>query len=250
MLAKAVACELSADFYHISPADLITSDVGGAERNVARLFRTIRASQRAVLFLDEIDALVPRRRNNGSTIMLRVISQILGEVDGLRSSETKNDLLLIGATNEIEMVDPAMLRPGRFDAKIYVGPPDEAARRTLLKSLLEELPVADEFSLEELVEKTEGLTGAEIKGVIQKAADEAFLRDVAGGKDESLRFKLDSIESTAEISKYQKRARRGSSSTGKRLEPVASGFERTVLRACSESSGHGESHGDELRRES
>lgn len=188
MLAKAVASELSADFYHVAPADLITSEVGGAERNVARLFKTIRQSPRAVLFLDEIDALVPRRRNNGSTIMLRVISQILGEVDGLRSAETSNDLLLIGATNEIEMVDPAMLRPGRFDAKIFVGPPDESARRTLVQNLLEELPVSDDRSIENLVQQTAGLTGAEIKDLIQKAADEAFIRAVELGGQPCLRF--------------------------------------------------------------
>lgn len=226
MLAKAVASEISADFYHVSPAEIMTSDVGGAEQNVARLFATIRGSRRAVLFLDEVDALVPRRRNNGSTIMLRVISQILGEVDGLRSTQAPGDLLLIGATNEIEMVDPAMLRPGRFDAKIFVGPPDANARKVLLGNLLEELPLPEDFSLDRLAEHTAGFTGAEIKGFVQQAADEAFLRHIASGQESPLQFDFERDEPAAEAVRFKKRARSGRNNRkqiqGKSAEPSAS----------------------------
>jgi len=215
MLAKAVASELDADFFHIAPADVITSEVGGAERNIAQLFQTVRGSARAVLFLDEIDALVPRRKNNGSTIMLRVISQILGEVDGMRSKKGQSDLLLVGATNEIEMVDPAMLRPGRFDARILVGPPDDDARKVLLQNLLEGLPVAKDNSIAELVRRTEGLTGAEIKGFIQQAADDAFLRDLQNDQSQDLQFDRQAEDAPKRSPGPVKRSR-----AGRRIHPV------------------------------
>jgi transitional endoplasmic reticulum ATPase len=181
LLAKAVATELDCPFYHIRPSDIMSGQVGKAERNVQQLFRTVRANRRAVLFLDEVDALVPSRRRNGSTIMARVISQFLSEVDGLSSSLDEHVLLLIGATNEPDMIDPAMLRPGRFDTKVYVGPPDATAREQIFRLCLKDRPISEDVHIPLLVQMTEGKTGAEIRSLVQQAADQAFLRSIREG---------------------------------------------------------------------
>ncbi len=175
MLAKAVATEVDAAFYHVRPSDIMTAAVGQAEANVDRLFRTLRQQKRAVLFLDEVEALVPSRRRNGSTIMRRVVSQILGEVDGLAKAPGGHVLLLMGATNEPDMVDPAMLRPGRFDAKVLIGLPARDARRQILSASLAFRPVSADVDLDLLAEQTEGTCGAELVGVVAAAADRAFL---------------------------------------------------------------------------
>jgi len=181
MLAQAVAAQLDATFYHIRPSDIMSGQVGEAEKNIARLFEMLRQQPRAVLFLDEIESLVPSRKRNGSTIMQRVISQILGEVDGLEKRPEGHVLFLIGATNEPSLIDPAMLRPGRFDTKIHVGPPNTAARRQLFQTLLADKPLADDVNVDQLAVRTDGLTGAEIKELISMAADEAFIKSVNTG---------------------------------------------------------------------
>jgi len=186
MLAKAVATELDATFFHIRPSDIMSGQVGQAEKNVSQLFAILRNQRRAVLFIDEIESLVPARKRNNSTIMQRVISQILGEVDGLRKGPDGHTLFLIGATNEPGMIDPAMLRPGRLDTKIYVGPPDAAARRKLLGHLLGSRQTAVDLNIDDLVARTEGLTGAEIKELVSKAADEAFLSSITTNQQQQI----------------------------------------------------------------
>ena len=110
--------------------------------------------------------------------MQRVVSQILGEVDGLASGPPGHTLFLIGATNELDMIDPAMLRPGRFDAKVFVGPPDAPARRRILKNTLRNRPFAKDLKVEDLVKKTEGMTGSEIAELVNGIAKQAFLSDI------------------------------------------------------------------------
>lgn len=187
MLAKAVATELDAAFYHIRPSDILSGQVGQAETNVAKLFEALRQERKAVLFIDEIEALVPSRRKNGSTIMQRVISQMLGEVDGLTPKEAGNALLLIGATNEPGMIDAAMLRPGRFDTKVFIGPPDAGARKKLLEDILFDKPTDPGLDIQDLVDLTAGMTGAEIVELVNRAADKAFLLDIAEGRSQVLR---------------------------------------------------------------
>jgi SpoVK/Ycf46/Vps4 family AAA+-type ATPase len=182
LLAKAVATELDCPFYQVRPPDIMSHQVGDAEKNVQRLFQTVRANSRAVLFLDEVEALVPSRRRNGSTIMARVISQFLTEIDGLSSSSDRDVLLLIGATNEPDMLDQAMLRPGRFDAKVYVGPPNASAREQILRLCLKNRPVSEDVHVPLLVQMTEGKTGAEIRSLVQQAEDRAFLRSIREGE--------------------------------------------------------------------
>ncbi len=174
MLAKAVATEVDAAFYHVRPSDIMSGQVGQAEANIDRLFRTLRRETRAVLFIDEVEALVPSRRRNGSTIMQRVISQILGEVDGLAEAPDGHVLLLIGATNEPDMIDLAMMRPGRFDAKVLVALPNQPARRQILKACLRGRLVSPGVDLEVLAARTEGLSGADLRHLAESAADAPF----------------------------------------------------------------------------
>jgi len=188
LLAKAVATEVDASFFHIRPSDIMSAQVGQAEKNVCRLFHILRQEKRAVLFIDEIEALVPSRRRNGSTIMQRVISQFLGEVDGLGSTSDDHVLLLIGATNEPDMIDPAMMRPGRFDLRVQVGPPDSAARKQILRVCLSGRPIAGDVGLTQLTAAMQGRTGAEIRRLVDAAADCAFLRSIQPEADNCLQY--------------------------------------------------------------
>src|SRR3990172_2815800 len=127
MIAKAIAHEIDATFFVVSPAQVMSKWVGEAEQNIRKLFEAAKAEPTSVIFLDEIEALVPKRKSDSSTVMQRVVPQILQELEGFdRTSERA--LLLVGATNQPWMLDEAILRPGRLDALVYVGLPDGPAR--------------------------------------------------------------------------------------------------------------------------
>ncbi len=157
--------------------------VGDSEGNVQRLFAEARKHERSIVFIDEIEALVPKRREAGagSNVMGRVVPQILAELEGF-DSDRKNPLLFIGATNEPWSLDPAVLRPGRFDDKVYIGLPDLPARRKLLDLNLRGRPL-ESVDLDVLAGKTEGLSGADVKNICEKAAADAFLRAVRSQPD-------------------------------------------------------------------
>ncbi len=182
LLARAIAGELCLPLFHVRASDLMSKWVGTAEKNIAALFRRVRAEPRAVLFIDEIDALCPSRRKNHSTIMQRVISEFLSQIDGLEqkvvSRPTGRYLLMVGATNWPEALDEAVLRPGRFGVRVYVGPPTEVARRAMLVRALQGRPIATDVSVEELVQRTNGFTGADLAELVENAARRAFLRSV------------------------------------------------------------------------
>ncbi len=180
MMAKAVAHEIDATFFIISPAQILSKWVGEAEQNVAKLFDAAEREAKSVIFIDEIEALIPRRRSDSSTVMARVVPQILQEVEGF---DRKGDraLLFVGATNKPWMLDEAVMRPGRFDTKVYVGLPDAPARFKLLEIHLDNRPVADDVDLGALCDRLEGYSGADIKNVCQRAAQVAFMEAMAGG---------------------------------------------------------------------
>ena len=197
MLARAVATEVDAPFYSILPSDVMSGTVGQAEKNVKRLFQTLRREKRAVLFIDEVEGLIASRRSNNSTIMKRVIPQFLAEVDGLAGKPNGHVLLVIGATNEPSMVDAAMMRGGRFDAKVYVGPPDKEARKQMLAANLAGRPVADDTDLDRIAARTEGMTGADLRTLVDKAADSAFLSSITSPA-ESRQITMRDLESAYE----------------------------------------------------
>jgi SpoVK/Ycf46/Vps4 family AAA+-type ATPase len=182
MLAKATAAEVDATFFRVSAADLLSKWVGEAEQNIKKLFDAAAGEQRAIVFLDEIEALIPARRDEGTSVMQRVVPQIL---QGMEGFDKKGDraVLFMGATNVPWQLDPAVLRPGRFDDKVYIPPPDVPARRKLLDLYLAHRPVATDVDYDHLATRLEGFSGADIKYVCDRSATIPFLRSVATGED-------------------------------------------------------------------
>jgi transitional endoplasmic reticulum ATPase len=182
MLAKATAGEIDATFFRISPADVLSKWVGEAEQNIKKLFDAAAAEPRSIIFIDEIEALVPARRDEGSSVMQRVVPQILQGVEGFEKKAGR-PILLMGATNVPWQLDPAMLRPGRFDEKVYIPLPDVAARREMLNQYLARRPLAPDVDFDALARRLEGYSGADIKYVCDRAAVVPFLQSVASGQD-------------------------------------------------------------------
>jgi transitional endoplasmic reticulum ATPase len=179
MIAKAIAAELDSTMFVISPAQLMSKWVGEAEQNVKKLFDAAKAEPKAVIFMDEVEALVPKRRSSDSTVMQRVVPQILQELEGF-DRKAERALMFLGATNEPWSLDVAMLRPGRLDAKIYVPLPDAPARLKLFEIYLGKRPLAPDVDLPKLVELTSGYSGADIKAICERSATRPFLESVAG----------------------------------------------------------------------
>lgn len=182
MLAKATAGEIDATFFRISPADVLSKWVGEAEQNIKKLFDAAAAEPRSIIFIDEIEALVPARRDEGSSVMQRVVPQILQGVEGF-DKKAGRPILLMGATNVPWQLDPAILRPGRFDEKVYIPLPDLPARRQMLQQYLGKRPVAADVNLDQLAARLERYSGADIKYLCDRAAVIPFLQCVASGQD-------------------------------------------------------------------
>ena len=180
LVAKAAARTAESNFISIKGPELLSKWVGESEKGVREVFRKARQAAPCIVFFDEVDALVPRRRSGGgdagSRVTESVVSQILTEIDGL---EELNDVLVIGATNRLDIVDPALLRPGRFDRVVKVPMPDEGARRGILGIHTRGKPLADGVDLDGLARMAEGMSGAEIEGVVDRAAAAALRRHIA-----------------------------------------------------------------------
>ena len=172
-LAKAVAGELSLPFFAVTGADIFGKQIGESEKNVRRLFREIRKNDLSVVFIDELETIFPKRTSDVHESTRNVISLLLQELDGFDTM--KNPILLLGATNVPWMVDEAFLRPGRFDMRIYVGPPDYDARKQMLHAALERGNVPYEEGLvEHLAECTVDFSGADISGLLERMKQAAF----------------------------------------------------------------------------
>ncbi len=182
LLARAVAGEVEAPFYTVKPSEIMSKWVGEAEKNVARLFTTARANPISVIFIDEIEALVPRRSENRASVMTRVVPQILSELEGF--DRGAGSLLFLGATNEPWALDPAALRPGRFDAQVYVGLPDAEAREEILRLNIEGRPLAPDVDLAVLAASLDGRSGADLRKLCRQAAALAFMRSLHGEGEE------------------------------------------------------------------
>jgi len=180
MLAKATAGEIDAAFFRISPADVLSKWVGEAEQNIKKLFDAAASEKRSIIFIDEIEALVPARRDEGSSVMQRVVPQILQGMEGF-DKKSGQPILFMGATNVPWQLDPAVLRPGRFDEKVYIPLPDVTARRKMLEVYLSHRPLAEDVILDSLAEILEGYSGADIKYLCDRAATVPFLSSVASG---------------------------------------------------------------------
>jgi transitional endoplasmic reticulum ATPase len=185
MLAKATAAEVDATFFRVSAADLLSKWVGEAEQNIKKLFDAAAGEQRAIIFLDEIEALIPARREDGATVMQRVVPQIL---QGMEGFDKKSDraVLFMGATNTPWQLDSAVLRPGRFDDKVYISPPDQPARRKLLDMYLAFRPVATDVDYDHFAQRLDGYSGADIRYVCDRSATIPFMHSLATGEDGSI----------------------------------------------------------------
>jgi transitional endoplasmic reticulum ATPase len=185
LIAKALAKMTESNFISIKGPELLSKWVGESEKGVREIFRKARQAAPCIIFLDEVDALVPRRGSggSGSHVTESVVSQILTEIDGL---EELHDVLIIGATNRLDIVDEALLRPGRFDRIIQVPNPDSKGREQIFKIHTKKKPLSGDVNLSKLVELTEGFSGAEISAVANRAAIAALKRYV-GGKSENIK---------------------------------------------------------------
>jgi transitional endoplasmic reticulum ATPase len=197
LLAKAVAKESEANFIHVKGPALMNKFVGESEKGVREIFRKAKQTAPCIIFFDEIDALAPKRGSGitDSHVSERVISQLLTEMDGL---EELHGVIILAATNRIDIIDPALLRPGRFDLLLQVPPPDEEARLEILKIHTAKNPLAKDFSLQELVEETEGCTGADIEAVCRDATMRAIRRFLNNGTKQETRRKPPKLEVTME----------------------------------------------------
>lgn len=181
MIAKAIATEIDATMFVISPAQILSKWVGEAEQNIRRLFAAAKEEPKATIFIDEIEALVPSRRESSSSVMTRVVPQVLQEIEGFDRSASR-PLLFVGATNEPWSLDAAVMRPGRFDSKVYVPLPDEPARFKLLEIYLGKRPLAEDVDFAELVRRLDGYSGADIKAIAERAATIPFMKAVGGAE--------------------------------------------------------------------
>ncbi|MFC1978733.1 ATP-binding protein [Chloroflexota bacterium] len=189
MIAKAIAGEIDAYFYTVKPSEIMSKWVGEAEQNIGRLFSAARQQTRAIIFIDEVESLIPKRSHTDSSVMARVVPQILAEMEGVGKESEKGVLLFVAATNEPWSLDEAVRRPGRFDELIYVPLPDYDARRKILSLNLAGKPLSEEVLLDELAETLDGYSGADIKRICEKASDIPFIEAVMTGNERNIEMR-------------------------------------------------------------
>ena len=179
MLAKAVATESEANFIAVKGPEFLNKWVGESEKAVRETFRKARQASPCVIFMDEIDSITPQRgTGSDSNVTERVISQMLTEMDGL---EALNNVVVIAATNRPDIMDPALLRPGRFDKSIFIGPPDKESREKIFNIHTANKPLDTDVDIGALAEKTDGCTGADISAICNEAVMNAVRKLVKSG---------------------------------------------------------------------
>jgi transitional endoplasmic reticulum ATPase len=176
LLAKAVAAEAEANFIAARSSDLLSKWYGESEQQVARLFQRARQVAPTVVFLDEIESLTPQRGSvyGEPAVTERVVNTLLAEMDGL---EELQGVVVIGATNQPDLIDTALLRPGRFDELVYVGVPDQAGRRLILGIHTRKMPLGEDVDLDDLAARTDGRTGADLEDLCRRAGLLALRED-------------------------------------------------------------------------
>lgn len=167
MIAQAVANETNANFISIRGPQMLSKWVGESEKAIREIFKKAKQVSPSIVFFDELDSIAPfRGMEDGSRVMERVVNQLLAELDGL---EALKDVVIIAATNRPDIIDPALLRSGRFDRLVMIGAPDKFGRLEILKIHTEEIPNADDVNLEELAELTEGYVGSDLAALCREA---------------------------------------------------------------------------------
>jgi len=197
LLAKAVANESGVNFISVKGPELMSKFVGESEKGVRETFKRAKQTAPCIIFFDEIDALAPRRGSGiaDSHVSERVISQLLTEMDGL---EELHGVVVLAATNRIDLIDPALLRAGRFDQILYVPPPDEKARLEIFKIHTKKNPLAKNVSLQKLVAETEDCMGSDIEAICREATMLAIRRYINTSKEQEASERLRKLEVTME----------------------------------------------------
>jgi transitional endoplasmic reticulum ATPase len=199
LIAKAVAHTTESNFISIKGPELISKWVGESEKGIREVFRKARQAAPCIIFLDEMDALAPSRSSGSSDshVTERIVSQLLTEIDGL---EELHNVLVIGATNRIDLIDSALLRPGRFDRILEVPLPDSKGREHIFKIHTKNKPLASGVYIAKLVELADGFSGAEIEGVCNRAAMSAIRRYVNNGEKlvKSIKITQEDLENAIE----------------------------------------------------
>jgi transitional endoplasmic reticulum ATPase len=193
LLAKAVANESRANFILVNGPELMSKWVGESEKAVRKIFEKARQASPSIIFFDEIDSLVPKRGSSGgdsSGVTEKVVNQLLTEMNGLQEMK---DVVIIGATNRPDLLDSALLRPGRFDRIVLVSVPDKVSRKEIFKLHTRKMPLGKDVKTDELVEKTEGYVGADIESVCREAAMLA-LRDDMTSRDVKMKYFLEALK--------------------------------------------------------
>ena len=167
LLARALASEARVNFISVKGSELYSKFVGESEKAVARVFSRARQAAPAIVFFDEIDGLTTARGASGAGVRERVLSQLLTELDGL---QPRTAVVVVAATNRPDLLDAALLRPGRFDKLLHVPPPDEAGRAAMLHVMTRRLRCGADVPVAALAHRTEGFTGADLKGLCNSAA--------------------------------------------------------------------------------
>ncbi|NDB88881.1 MAG: AAA family ATPase [Thaumarchaeota archaeon] len=205
LIAKALAKMTESNFISVKGPELLSKWVGESEKGVREIFRKARQAAPCIIFFDEIDALVPRRGSGDTThVSENVVSQILTEIDGL---EELNDVLIVGATNRLDIVDEALLRPGRFDRIIEVPKPDAKGRKHILEIHTKKKPLGSDVDLAKLVDITDGYSGAELAAICNRAAIAALRRHVDGQTKSVKEIKItqqDLVDAASKVKPKQK----------------------------------------------
>ena len=198
LLAKACARESEANFIATKSSDLLSKWYGESEQQIARLFSRARQVAPTIVFFDEIDSLVPARGGSFGEpqVTERVVNTILAEMDGL---EELNNVVVIGASNRPGLIDPALLRPGRFDELIYVGPPDAGGRAQILKIHTSGMPMAKDVDLASLAQRTDRFTGADLEDLVRRAGLTALRRKLDSGNVTMADFEAALSETRASV---------------------------------------------------
>ncbi len=188
-LARAVANEVDARFYYINGPDVIGTYTGETEANLRRMFNEAGHHAPSIIFIDELDAMAPKRGETGAHADTRTVTQLLALMDGLKRVDS---VIVIGTTNRIDAVDPAFRRPGRFDREIFIGPPDVAGRREILEIHTREMPLADDAQayLDEIARRTHGFLGADLMELCRDAGLSRLRRSAGNLQDHRAAFRI------------------------------------------------------------
>jgi transitional endoplasmic reticulum ATPase len=196
LIAKAVANETNANFISVRGPQLLSKWVGESEKAIRQTFRKARQVSPCIIFFDELDSLAPSRgQEMGNNVSERVVNQLLTELDGL---EEMGNVMVIGATNRPDMIDPALLRSGRFDRLVFIGEPEEEGREDILKIHTRQSPLSPDVSLREIAEITDGYVGSDLESIAREAAMVALREDADAEQIDMRHFReaMDSVRPT------------------------------------------------------